>query len=139
MKKVILMNIIICLLYVACSKDEVEAVGDQVERSKFVEQTIQGIYNGGAALMVYEEDMHQIAYTTDKKSWRLQNDNQSMYVSCVLSEAAIADKEVVVTIKSKGIEGIVDGEQSAVVLKVENAKSWIWLLDLGMGVLVEMK
>lgn len=139
MKKVILINIVLCLIFAGCSNDEVEIVGEQTQRNKFIEQTIPGIYNGGVALMMLQEDMHQMAYTTDKKSWRLQNDNLSVYISCVLSDTAVVNKELTATIKSKGVEGVAIGEQLAIVLKVENDKCWIWLVDSSLGILTEMK
>lgn len=139
MKKVLLINIVLCLFFAGCSNDEVETIEDQVQRNQFIEQKVSGIYNGGVALMMFQEDMHQMAYTTDKKSWRLQNDDLSVYVSCVLNDVATVDKELIATIKSKGVEGVVLGEQSAVVLKVENDKCWIWLVDSSLGILTEMK
>ena len=139
MKKVLLISIVLCLFFAGCSNDEVETVGDQTQRNSFIEQTIPGIYNGGEALMMFQEDTHQMAYTTDKKSWRLQNDNLSVYVSCVLNDVAAVNKELTAIVKSKGVEGVAAGEQVAVVLKVENDKCWIWLVDSSIGILTDMK
>ncbi len=139
MKNILWLNLLLCVLFIGCSKEEIDDDFEQKGKSKFIEQTVSGVYSGETSLLVYQEDMHQIAYTDDRKSWRIQNDNMSVYVSYVLNETAVQDKEVSVIIKTKGVEGLKEGEQKALPLKMENGKCWLWLLESGIGILSETK
>ena len=139
MRNILLFNVIFCFLCFGCNKDDIEIAENQEQKNKFMKQTVTGVYNGGSALLMYQEDVHQIAYSSDKKNWRIQNDDLSVYISCVLSEAATTDKEITATIKTKGVEGISDSNQTVTVLKIENKKCWVWCGESCIGILTEME
>lgn len=128
---------ILCICF-SCKDDKVDDIGDEGSSEKFLQQTEMGVYQQGNPLFVYQAEKHQWAFATDGMHWRLQTDLQDQYVSCELSELPQIDKQLTVTVKTKGVEGMSDGKFSCRILKLEGGKSWVWVPSSATGYLLRL-
>ena len=136
LNKVVYPLVLMCCL-LGCKDDEVETMGDNAKREKFLQQTVSGVYDGDVPLLMFYEANHQMAFTADQRVWRIQTDSQDKYVHCELSEAPVAEAKVVMSVKAKGVNEVLVGEQEGVVLKKENNKCWLWSIAAGVGYLMQ--
>ena len=68
-----------------CKDDDLEHRTAE-QRNAFLQKNEIGIYNGDNPIVLFQSDLHQLAYTSNGKSWRIQTDNQQQYLSCRLNE-----------------------------------------------------
>lgn len=127
---VFLMTCIACMI--ACSDDE-EGGG---MKGQFEVEVTPGIYSGNIPVLQFNADEHQMAFTA--KSWRIQTDDQSVYLSCSFSERPMKGKTLTADVRSRGMDNVVDGEQEAVILKSEKGKYWVWFPDAEVGILIQL-
>ena len=119
-----------------CKDDDMEHRSAE-QRNAFLQKTEIGVYNGSDPIILFQADLHQIAYTGNGKSWRIQTDNQSQYLSCRLNENAVTDKNLTASIRARGIEEITEGTYTAIVLKTADEKCWLWLPDSDTGLIIQ--
>lgn len=127
--------ILVCLIW-GC-KDENLEQKDLELRKAFLTQTETGIYQGGSSLMLFQDDIHQIAYTNDLKSWRIQTDEQQQFFACSLDKTPLIEEKTTVIVSAEGFKDIHSGTQTAVLLKAENNKQWLWLPESEIGIIIQ--
>ncbi len=121
-----------------CKDDDLEHRTAK-QRNAFLQKNEIGIYNGDNPIVLFQSDLHQLAYTSNGKSWRIQTDNQQQYLSCRLNENAVPGKNLTAIIHTKDIEDITEGTYTAVALKTTDEKCWLWLPDLNTGLIIQYK
>lgn len=119
-----------------CKDDDLEHRTAE-QRNAFLQRNEIGVYSGGIPVVLFQSDLHQIAYTGNGKSWRIQTDTQQQYLSCRLNGNAIAGKNLTAIIHTSGIEGITEGTYTAIVLKTSDEKCWLWLPDSNNGLIIQ--
>ena len=128
--------LLLIILIWGCKDDDIEHRTAEL-RNAFLEKNEIGVYNGNAPIILFQSDQHQIAYTGNGKSWRIQTDNQSQYFSCRLNENAVTGKNLTASINVKGLEEITEGTYTATVLKITDEKCWLWLPDSDTGLIIQ--
>lgn len=136
MLKQIIYTLLFLVAVTACKDDKIDDDVNRAKQEKFLQQTVSGVYDGDVALFIFDEANHQMAFTADRKMWRIQTDAQDKYVHCELAAAPAVQAENVVSVKVKGVD-VSAGEMAALVLKMENNKCWLWGIETGIGFLMQ--
>lgn len=105
---------------------ELEIVEDEKLKS-FKTEITEGFYNGKTPLFVYNEQLHQTAVNKAKKSYRIQSDQQDVYLNCILAGLpARLDELTTLTVASRAVEGISDKVYNVTLVKKTAEKLWLW-------------
>lgn len=137
MLKQIIYTLLFWVIVTACKDDKIDDDVNREKQEKFLQQTVSGVYDGDVALFVFNEANHQRAFTSDRKMWRIQTDAQDKYVHCELATVPAISVENEVSVKVKGVD-VAAGEMNALVLKIENNKCWLWVIETGIGFLMQV-
>lgn len=99
------------------------------ERKSFESSSDIGLYIKGICALSYDKDDYQQAFNSQRRTYRIQSDDQNRYMHILFSGTMpdLVGEEVVCTITYR----LAESEETIMivkftVLKVENGKLWLW-------------
>lgn len=100
---------------------------------------VLGVYNDSKNLFVYDDEMHQYAFNTQKRTFRIQNTAQDRYFSCKLDEQPVEKGVVIMQVDTKGISSLPKQELQLDVVKVSDGKVWLWEPNKKLGFVIRLE
>lgn len=134
MNRKVLMLSLITLLVTSCTQVRPP---HSIEEEKFCNYTELGFYNEGRPLIVYDKYQHQISINSQRKEFRIQNDNQDIFFDIkVLSTLRFGESvNCDLHLKTQRVNNHYILESD--VVKVQNNKYWIWNEEYKSGVIIQ--
>lgn len=136
MRKIILYSIF-CLAAVACAKNELTE--GSAESEAFKQETTPGLYRNSESILIYDKDVHQYAFNSKRHTFMIQNNAQSRYLICELSDAPETGNTVSVEFATKGISNFDAAQLDMQVIKTEAGRHWLFDQATGTGLLIIME
>lgn len=136
MLKKIIFSLLICMATTACSSSDVDQTGSS---NALLKNELFGVYKDQSKLFAYDSDLHQYAYSTQRRTFRIQNAAQDRYLSCELDAEPVANQQVTASIKTKGISSFPTQELQLLVLKKANGKVWLWNAEKRIGLVIQFE
>ena len=104
----------------------------------FKNKSDYGYYTGGTAIFTFDKTKHQLVVSGNKKSSRIQTDDQFEYLSCTVNSGTVAtDQAVTLGIQTLGISAMgASSSVSATVVKVADGKAWLWAASTSTGYII---
>ncbi|NMB37668.1 MAG: hypothetical protein GX993_06510 [Bacteroidales bacterium] len=102
---------------------------DSFEKKAFMSTAEEGLYIKGACVVRYSEETFQKSFNEKRRTYRMQSDDQIIYVHIAFSSdlPAVVDQEVICNItytKDKGEETILIVK--LVVAQIKGHTVWLW-------------
>lgn len=126
MVKIIAYSLILMTMVVGCQSPERPTDDeDQILRA-FKTEIREGVYNGGAPLLQYDESSHQVAVNQQKNSYRIQSDAQDIYLNCTLLDRPTQiGKSTTLLVNSRAITGM-SPTYNVELVKATDELMWLW-------------
>lgn len=136
MFKKIIFAALFCLTVTAC-KDN--AAGDDPTTSNpLLKKETPGIYSDNDNIFIYDADIHQYAYNTGRRTFRIQNTSQDRYMACRLNAVPVVNEYVTIDVKTRGISSFPAQELEVQVLKISQGKAWLWNAEKKTGFVIRI-
>ncbi len=102
---------------------------DSFEKKAFMANSNEGLYVKGACVVRYAEETFQKSFNEKRRTYRIQSDDQIVYLHIVFMSdlPAVVDQEVICNItytKEKGEETILIVK--LVVVQIKGPTVWLW-------------
>lgn len=137
MLKKIIFAALICLAATAC-KDNTSDDGPASSNPLLKKETL-GIYSNDDNIFIYDADIHQYAYNTRRRTFRIQNTSQDRYMACRLSADPVVGNYLTVDVKTRGISSFPAQELEVQVLKRSQGKVWLWNAEKKAGFVIRIE
>lgn len=122
-------------LLTACSKSDTLSP----EAQSFSKRNNYGLYDKESPVMEYQKFNHQMSRNRNCTKFRLQNDNLSSYFACEFSENPSQGKEILVKIKTEGINFDENVEATFKVIKTDGEMVWLWSDKENKGIIARIE
>lgn len=133
-------KIIICIILfgaMACTKNESDPT--DASANYILQKEIYGVYVGDNNVFVYDSDIYQYAYNTQRRTFRIQNTAQSRYLACELDADPVPDEVINVRVETMGISSFSTQELRMQVLKRTDGLVWLWNDENRVGLIIRIE
>lgn len=137
MLKKIIFAVLICLSATACKDNASD--DDPASSHPLLKKETPGIYSNNDNIFIYDADIHQYAYNTRRRTFRLQNTSQDRYLACRLSAEPSVNSYVTIDVKTRGISSFPSQELEVRVLKRSQGKVWLWNDEKKTGFVIRIE
>lgn len=137
MKKILLI-LAITLIGVTACQDKNKGKGNSTGApDAFIAMSNEGIFYNGIILFEKDEDTHQISENPIRMIYRIQNDDQTVYVNFSLqSKVTQVGQATSINAKSVGINYFASDSYDVVLSQIKDGKAWYWCKDKNIGFLI---
>lgn len=108
----------------ACTKNESDPA--DASANYILQKEVYGVYVEDNNVFVYDSDIYQYAYNTQRRTFRIQNTAQSRYLACELDADPVPDEVINVRVETMGISSFPTQELRMQVLKRADGLVWLW-------------
>jgi hypothetical protein len=122
-----------CLPILASCSGEAEPAGNETGEKNITARNTIGFYSpdGDSAFTIKDSD--QTSVNPGRRTYRLQNQDQSRYIHVQLAEKpAAVGQRVKALFRCRGVSFLKDGETAMEVLRIHDGKVWLWSNDAGV-------
>lgn len=137
MFKKIIFAAMVCVAAIACKESGTD---DSTPTSHaLLNKQAPGIYDNDDNVFIYDEDIHQLAFNTQRHTFRIQNTAQDRYLICALDADPVANNRVTVDVKTRGISRFPSQTLQVQVLKRDQGKVWLWNEEKKAGFVIRIE
>ncbi len=127
--------LIIAMFGNGCTKDKGDTLSDTLAKTLLSCGDI-GIYLDGKPVKLFEKTEHQLYFSREDHTSRLQNDDASFYVQITLNETPREGETVGITFSAEAFGPLGNFENSARIVKIADNKCWLWCEAELMGAIM---
>ncbi len=89
------------------------------------QKEVPGIYSENKNVFVYDNEIHQYAFNTMRRTFRIQTTAQDRYFACTLENDPVVGETVIIRVETKGISSLPSQEIQVRVLKISDGMAWL--------------
>ncbi len=129
--------VVLILLASLSSCERIKIVIDSEQKRAFLASEKEGYYRNDAAVLLFDEDLHQKSFNKKRKQFRLQSDDQNEFMNIEMEALPKSEGVHILTkfhYKTKG-----SGLSITLLLecsKLSDEKIWLWDKENKIGLIV---
>lgn len=132
-----LLSALLLLAAAACSKDDTRP--GENPANAFLQMQVPGVYEDDKTLFGYDSDLHQYAFNTGRRTFRIQNTKQDRMLLCTLGADPQPGARMTVAVETRAIASFPSQEIEMEVLRRTDGKVWLWNPKQRIGLLIRME